>query len=248
MARSKRAHASGFSSINFAFSDAIMPPQPLSSVRSNAIVKMGPVDLSVRPEAALWVSKCIAAWSEVEFQLGLMMTAFLGEAAIPTVAIYLELLAFRTRVQALAAAAPKTISLEHEQIFDALIFLARAATKKRDRLAHWLWTYSEQVPEALLLIDPRDLLPQFTHRIIKALAGQKTTEEDAQISKNLIWVYRPIDLIEIHTELSHLRNLIAAFNKMVLLESNVSEQYKLYYALSHEPLIQEYVSRQRAAQ
>jgi hypothetical protein len=98
----------------------------------------------------------------------------------------------------------------------------------------------------LLLIDPRDLLPQFTHTIIRALAGEKTTQEDAQVSKNLIWVYRPKDLMDIHAELSHLRNMVTAFNRMILYEGNVLEQYKLYYALYHEPLIQEYVSRQKA--
>lgn len=84
-----------------------MPPQPLSSVKRDAKIILGPLDFIQRKDAAIWIANCISNWAEVELYLGTLMTTFLGEAAAPTVAIYLGLTALRTRISALSAAAPK---------------------------------------------------------------------------------------------------------------------------------------------
>jgi hypothetical protein len=128
-------------------------------------------------------------WSEVELQLGTMMVAFLGESATPTVAIYLDLLAFRTRIAALEAAAKNTLIYEHHEIFKALVTITRSAAKQRDKLAHWIWTCSSQLPDALLLIDPRILLPAHNAAIAKALSGTALkghilSEEDINVDKS----------------------------------------------------------------
>jgi hypothetical protein len=110
-------------------------------------------------------------WSEIELELGALMVAFLGASAIPTVAIYTDLLAFRTREQALRSAAQKTLSPDHLDIFEAVISIVKSVAKQRDRLAHWLWRISDDLPDAILLIDPRILLPAFADTMIKALGG-----------------------------------------------------------------------------
>jgi hypothetical protein len=194
------------------------------------------------------IAKCIAMWSEVELQLGLMMAAFLGEVAVPTVAIYIDMLAFRTRMEALTAAAPNVLNREQHEIFEALVAFARTATRRRDKLAHGLWTYSDEIPDALLLVDTRDRLPQYTHAIIRALRGEKVLDADTMVPSKLISVYRPKDLQQLHAEFEHLQQCMVTFNKMVLLENNVAEQYRLYYALFHEPRIHEFVVRQRQPQ
>jgi hypothetical protein len=244
-ARSKRAHASGSNSNGFSFLGTIMPAQPLSNVRSDAKIQMGPVNLDARPEAAIWIAKCIAMWSEVELQLGMMMTSFLGEVAAPTVAIYIDLLAFRTRIQALTAAAQQTLALEQHEIFEALISLARAATKKRDRFAHWLWAFSDTLPNAVLLVDPRDHLPKMTGLITKAIKQEELFLDDFVVSKDKIWVYTPKEFEEIFDEFRDLHRHLSIFNRMVLMGGDVLKQYQLFYALSQEPQIAQFVSRQR---
>lgn len=228
-----------------------MPPQPLSNIKRDATVEIPPVDLTKRPGGALWIASCISAWSAVEFHLGLMMIAFLGKAASPTVAIYVDLIAFRTRIEALIAAAKNTLSDEYYEIFEALISFTRVAAKKRDKLAHHLWTYSCDLPDALLLIDPRDLLPEFTNGIAKAIEGKAAkeyffTEKDIKIDYNLIYVYKMQDFAELYAEFVSISNYHTKFVKATLGKNN-SQGRKLFFELSHEPRILEYVSRQRQA-
>jgi hypothetical protein len=228
-----------------------MAPQPLSRVASRAVIKMEPIDLGARPSLAPWIAKCIAKWSDIELTMGLMMVAFLGESATPTVAIYTDLLAFRTRVDALAAAAKNTLIIEHFTIFEAIISILRKATKQRDRLAHHIWTYSDQISDALLLTDPRDLLPAYTDGIKAALAGTAKkgttfTSDDVIIPYDKVYVYKEQDLIDIYKEFELIGGITSTFVRMILSGNDMLRQYRLYYMLSQEPRIHAFLSRQKS--
>ena len=176
-----------------------------------------------------------------------MMVAMLGEVAAPTVAIYLELLALRTRTLALSAAAKSTLNQHEHQIFEVLVSMTRASAKKRDKLAHWLWTYSDDISDALLLIDPRDQIPQVAPAVVKLANNRPVRESEFIVAPSRIYVYRPGDFAEIEREFRELENCLVVFNQMVL-ESSVGEQFRLLTELSRRPPVAQRLFRLRKDQ
>jgi hypothetical protein len=69
-------------------------------------------------------------------------------------------LALNTRAPknaAITAVAKTTLSSWQFEIFEVIANSSKSAQRKRDKLAHWVWGYSNDLPDALLLIDPQHL-------------------------------------------------------------------------------------------
>lgn len=135
-------------------------PQPLSRVLPNAslfIGNAGDRPLERHPALATVALEAIASWSNVEaFLLHLFIQLLGGNESLAT-SVYLSLEGQSAKTGAIKAAAKNAlVNREQElQVLEALLSFAKTNEKERNKLAHWVWGDSPNLPDALLLLDPR---------------------------------------------------------------------------------------------
>lgn len=133
-----------------------MCPQPLSRVRSDATAFWGPHAFIERPVHAVSVVRTIAHWAEVEAILGTVLTNMLSAHAGPVAAVYSRINGNVARNAAIEGAASVVFSGLRLDFFNAALVAIRKLGSKRNDFAHWLWGYSPEIPDGLLLLDPKD--------------------------------------------------------------------------------------------
>lgn len=135
-------------------------PQPLYRVNPNASIIIGNAGdrpLLRHPELAALAAEAIASWANVEsFMLKLFVEMFAGNEALAT-NIFLSLSNQSAKNDAIRAAADSFFENGSDQlaVFRALLAISKTNEKDRNKLAHWTWGDSPNLPDALLLIDPR---------------------------------------------------------------------------------------------
>ncbi len=136
-------------------------PQPLSRVLPNVggleIGNVGTRTLTQRPELALMAMEAIATWSHVENFMLRMYVELAGGAGADAAAVYLAMETATAKSAAISVLAARKLTPENQRLLRAIIKLVKTAQKDRDKLAHWVWGLSPDLPDALLLLDPRSL-------------------------------------------------------------------------------------------
>jgi hypothetical protein len=193
-ARSKRFHASGC--ISSALDEAGFGMQPLSRVKPNAITNWGQHDtMARRPRLAVMIAHCIAQWSEVEIHLGALLAFILHANEKAAVAMYAGVENRAAQLRLIDAAAEASLRPRHYAAISALLTsIVRPAVKERDRLAHWTWGYSNELPDALVIANPQSTLSS----LMEALRHQRgLSGADVPSNFDKIYVVRESDLIGI---------------------------------------------------
>ncbi len=65
----------------------VMPPQPLSRVRPQAVVMASPEAIILRPKLAPLIAEIIARWADIEANVGTILSFILRAEAAPTAAM-----------------------------------------------------------------------------------------------------------------------------------------------------------------
>ena len=97
----------------------------------------------------------IAKAAEVEAYLAGLLVTFLGAKATPAFAMF-DAIHQTAQSAGLRAAAKSHLSEEDFDILAALLLLTKSPDKHRNRFAHWLWAYSEEIEDGIILITPPD--------------------------------------------------------------------------------------------
>jgi hypothetical protein len=134
--------------------------QLLSRVKPNCTTDWGTTDVMVRrPQVAVKVAQYIGEWAETETLLGLFLAFLLHAHEDAVVAIYSGVENRASQLKMINSAAQSLLPQEH---FDAISVLMttdiKSAMKYRDKLAHWCWGLSDELPHALLMREPQDKL------------------------------------------------------------------------------------------
>ncbi|WP_369720871.1 hypothetical protein AB8Z38_27775 [Bradyrhizobium sp. LLZ17] len=131
-------------------------PQPLSRVKPGATVRQRPSVLShLPPNYAQLVAAIFSHSSLVEYRLGALLVRILGADAAPAIAMFATLEAQHQQLRALEAAAKAGLT-EHEfDVFKATMSVTKSVQTPRNQLAHWIWAHSPELPDALLLAEPK---------------------------------------------------------------------------------------------
>jgi hypothetical protein len=200
-----------------------MPPQPLLSVRRDAAVNVEPITLRQYPDLARSISDVIATWSQVECNLGVLLARMLGAAARPSMAMYSALSSSAAQMAALQAAADVALSRERLELFGALLILVKRAATKRNKIAHWLWGTSVQVPNALILLNPdavHGLHTQNAEYMAACKNGQTVADPSTLPPLDLseAFVYRQQEFTEILAEIDEVRSLTVSFALMLVID------------------------------
>jgi hypothetical protein len=167
--------------------------QPLSRVDPLATTEWGdPETMTLRPELAAKIARCIAHWSEIEIHLGAFLGLLLHANQKAVVAMYSALENRAAQLRMITAAAQSSLPSDHFDTVSVLISsIVRPAMKERDKLAHWSWGFSPEIPDALLLAEAERTL----ETLMLALRISPGVEK-AAVPQNFdkIWVVRAPDL------------------------------------------------------
>jgi hypothetical protein len=131
----------------------VMPPQPLSKVNPQAGISLGPGVLAMRPQLAAIVTEIIALESEIDLQRGRYLAALLGSNQMVGVAMFLAITSAVTRRDTLDAASKAILNDLEYELFTRTARAVKAVEKERNAFAHQLWGISDDLPDALLLVD-----------------------------------------------------------------------------------------------
>lgn len=202
-------------------------PQPLSSVAPHASVIIGNAGdrpLARHPQLAILAIEALASWSNVEsFMLNLFVQLLGGHGALAA-NIFLSLEIQNAKTAVIQAAANTVLKNEPDKIklLNAIIAIAKTNQKSRDKLAHWTWGDSPNLPDALLLVNP------------------KTTLGD--IDKDEIYVYREQDFKQIIVANDRLCGYGLRL-KFILMNHVANRDGRLFGELCSEPEIRDRLNR-----
>lgn len=173
-----------------------MPPQPLLTVCSNATVELSPQRIIERPQVAAWVGECIACWSIVEHETSRLFTLLLDVNVEAGMELYNQFGGASLKENGIKALARSKLQRPDYEIIDALLKMIKSQEKTRNKIAHWYWGVSDQVPDGLVLVDPRELLILSARTRDKSLRRKKgeRTKYDFGIPRDKFYVYRVKDL------------------------------------------------------
>lgn len=134
-------------------------PQPLSSVAPDANVTIGGSQDSPslhRPALALAAMNVVAEWSLLENAILYLFTRLLGENPTQGAAIFTSIRNQNGKRDAFRAVIPAGCGgdQQKEDLVNAAIAIFEKASKTRNKIAHWVWGYSDDLPDAVLLAKP----------------------------------------------------------------------------------------------
>jgi hypothetical protein len=191
---------------------------------------VGDYPLRARPILARAAMEGIASFATVEsWMLNLYLDLAGGNKSMAA-EIFLKL---ESRSARSAALEPLIAKLEprYRELYQAITKHMRARAMARDKLAHWVWGVSRELPDALLLADP------------KALAVIDYFASDYQQQMNdAIWVYRDTDFAEIIEGNNDLAGFGLKFRWIVTGHVSNGED-RLYHELCAKPVLADILRR-----
>lgn len=229
-------------------------PQPLSSKFRNGVsYNTDPQAMTKRPELAVKYARCLASWSTVEVELATMMCEAMKAAAGPFAAAYHALNSTAAQASVADAAIRETVEAKLLPIFDAIMSQFRSAKKDRDKLAHGVWAFSDELPDSLLMIDPKLLvrreaafIPNYTLSEISPNTRGGPCGPEHAITPAMVMVYDDGDFDRIIAENHKVKWMLKKLGWCVW--TGPPEAEKVYQSLLSEPKIQEWIARQKPTQ
>ncbi len=215
--------------------DFDMAPQPLSRVRPRAAVMPSPDAIALRPKLAPLIAEIIARWADIEANIGTVLSYVLRTEAGPIAAMLHAIISASAQMDMIHAAGSAKLFDPELETFEAVIKIARAAAKKRNAIAHHIWGYTTELPDALLLIEPEAYSDMFVE-LQRAFEAQPTPGwVMVQADTDRTLVYRENDFHEIITELK----VVARCTTFLInyLEPRHAARAQMYQKLCSEPLM-----------
>ena len=194
-------------------------PQPLSTFlkTGNYSLQFNADALRDKPDFAALIAEAIARWARIEAGVGNIFVEMLGSEINAGYAMFSALRATTLQFQVIKSTANSVLTGEALEVFSATMGVVESVQPERNRLAHWLWGSSPQVPEGLLLIDPvyaRDMnvrREKYQREFIKEMKLKVTVEEHMSFFKydlSKIFVYRKSDLERINRDVLEVENIV----------------------------------------
>ena len=171
-------------------------PQPLSRVHPNPTVILGHDALEKYPEFSKAITKVIHIWTECDLILSHMVSRFLKADFEIVSAMFQALTGGEARRDAFLAAAKEALHPTDFALVRAVLRAARPSRDQRNEFVHHAWGRSPDVPDALLLADPRALnkIMLLLNKMVREFKMPPGSPSD-HFDHTRIAVYREIDFI-----------------------------------------------------
>jgi hypothetical protein len=189
------------------------------------------------PKACLLALEVITTWSHFEsFMLGTYVKIMGGkheDAAHAYLAVEIQ----SAKIAMINAVARRKLDPRYCELLSDIISVAKSSQKTRDKLAHWIWGFSPELPNAFLLVNPKDWE---TRKGIRLENGRVVGRHDG------IYVFTEDDFLKALAVNNRLCDFGIRFHMMLAV--HVSEQDSIFHTLCAEPEIQEKIVARRASQ
>lgn len=194
-------------------------PHPLANVRRQAGVAFGIGFLDQRPELMPLVAKIVERAAYLELQFNFAFYRVVGTAPATGFAILDVLRGRRQAVQVFEAAATKSFAGDELHMVMGVIGAFGSAMSRRDVIAHQLWGISDQLPDALLLIEPELYHNSLLAFDLATQRGEAPAIDAVRFDFRRIMVYREPDFIEIIDGLQQTFQAMYSLNGWLMAEN-----------------------------
>ena len=196
-------------------------PQRLSNVKPNAKGIMfdklaGPG--RNRPELAQLAAQVISEWSLLDTYFSGLFVAMLGANPRPGAAVYANFTATLTQAQAMRTVGKLTLDAVLYDMLDTLLTLYKSRGTERNRVGHWVWGYTPDLPDKALLVEPSHFSVYHADFITWETAVMRDTNSQLKqpgIRLEHVWVYGQKDFADISERIQRLIELTGRFRNLV---------------------------------
>lgn len=230
-------------------------PQPLSNFRNPGYISIsGEGPSKHRPALALLAMTVIADYSILEDRVRSTFVALLGANAAISAAIFTSIRNQAGQRDALRVAASTALEGNDfaRDVAAAVFSICFKADGLRNKVAHWVWGYCGNLPNAVLLIDPLATTAN-TAALHDALTARRSGDlsavpPDYDLSK--VMVYEERDFNAGIETIAHARKLASMLHRILSRHSlnPLKEGDPELLQLSNEPEIRRILDRHRSGQ
>ena len=220
--------------------------QPLSHVKPNAVSQWGShISISTRPEVAVKIAECIALWSQVETTLGVFLALLLHANEQAAAAMYSSVENRAAQLRMIDGSARSVLPQDHYDVISVLFSSKiRPAMKERDRLAHWCWGVSDDLPDALLMTHP-------SSNLLSSITATKTPYEDKDVPEisldtGEIFVVTASDLQRVLERFQEANQLLRSATGSVWVKNSPKQRASILRRLSMTPALRSSLDRLNA--
>jgi len=169
-------------------------PQPLSRVKPEADISIGPQSLHVFPQFLPRIMGVIAQWAHTDGDFANVFAMTLKTDIEVGVGVYQAFNGLEARRMALFAAAKKALPEWQQIALDAVWRATKASRDQRDRFAHHVWGYSVDLPNALLLRNPNVVIDRnISYRTGVEIKDGRHLISPKDFDREKVFVYREKD-------------------------------------------------------
>lgn len=172
----------------------------------------------------------------------------LGATARPAAAMFAALTSTQAQMAALRAATDSLVQPREMEMFEIVVSFVGSALKERNRVAHWLWAHSPELPDAILLVDPAESLERQVAltEVFHELADVPPVPGRLGYDRTKIMVYREHDLLGIVDRLERAQWFSDLFRNLANPQNLQPD--RIYALLAAEPEIATALARLRERQ
>lgn len=168
-------------------------PQPLSKVRPNCEIDISTGAINRRPDFAFPILRVIAFWSSIDGSLAMILSRMLKTDIATGTAMYEALSGGEAKRQVLLAAADQALAEWANVLLRAVLSASKASRNQRNDFAHHIWAVAEELPDAILLMNPSVVIRHnISHRQVHDVDGA-TVIKPEPFDYSKIMVYRGAD-------------------------------------------------------
>lgn len=192
------------------------------------------------------MAECIAKWSVVDTHLGYLFISLLRSNEGLGAALYGDFESAKAKSNAIKALAVASLSADENDLISRLLKHVSSQQKTRDKLAHWLIGTSEDLPDSLILVNPKSAWAalgetqqywrEAPHLLENKLTG-KTVPEDE------VYAYDLNSLRSDRDGFFKLSILLTKFIKMVSSDPENQTRHQLYAELNQDARLAKRIAR-----
>lgn len=224
-------------------------PQPLSKhgpLKSLSIGNNSDSPSRHRPELALLAMQVIAEWSILESFMAGLLVKMLGANPGPAAAMYSSLTGGAAQRAAFRAIADVSINDESvRNVFEATLSTYSSLSVQRNKIVHWTWGHSDDIPDGVLLANPRAMMEYQLEMKVDTdalMAGGEFDSNKNRIPINDIFIYKKVDFEKLSESINALIRQIMELG-FVLTGHAANKDGRLLRQLLETPLVREFVNR-----
>lgn len=221
-------------------------PQPFPKSITSFQLHLGQA-CEERPVLALFAAKIISAWAVLESTMAMVFNSIIPGDPTLAASIFGAIRNPNAQRDAFGALADRVLTDEEERdILDGLLRRYTGAGKSRDVVAHHLWATIPEIPDAILMTDPKSMAG--SHVLLQGSTATGTFSNEKAMEminllRNSVSVWKVQDFVDCHDRITRTTVMATSFMIMMPNPQRPSRDEKARQQLLSDPEIGEHVRR-----